>query len=182
MSCKWKSLVLSAFLALVVAGAATASVKHLPLPEPIREAIPELRPLGHGTLTWFGLAIYDSTLWVAGGRWSMDRPFALDIRYQRGIARRRIVKSSVEEIRRIGIRDADRLVRWEREMARVFPDVKAGDRLVGVNVPGRGAHFYGTSGFLGEIADPEFAQAFFGIWLSPGTWEPGLRAALLGGP
>lgn len=57
MSCKWKSFGLSAFLALFAAGAAVASVKHPPLPEPIREAIPELRPLGQGTLTWFGLAL-----------------------------------------------------------------------------------------------------------------------------
>lgn len=182
MSCKWKSLVLSACLAGVAASGASASVMHPPLPEPIRESAPQLRPLGQGTLTWFGLAIYESTLWVAGSRWSMDRPFALDIRYQRDIAGSRIVKSSVDEIRRIGWRDAERLARWEREMARVFPDVKAGDRLVGVNVPGRGVRFYGNDGFIGEIADPEFAQAFFGIWLSPGTREPALRAALLGGP
>lgn len=181
MSCKWKSLVLSAALTGVIASATAASVMHPPLPEPIRESVPQLRPLGQGTLTWFGLSIYESTLWVAGSRWSMDQPFALDIRYQRDIAGSRIVKSSVEEIRRTGGGDAERLARWEREMARVFPDVKAGDRLVGVNVPGRGARFYGNSGFLGEIADPDFARAFFGIWLSPGTREPGLRAALLGG-
>ncbi|HSO08197.1 MAG TPA: chalcone isomerase family protein [Pelomicrobium sp.] len=181
MSCKWKSLFLSAALAATVAGVAVANVMHPPLPEPLRESAPQLRPLGQGTLTWFGLTIYDSTLWVAGSRWSMDQPFALDIRYQREIAGSRIVRSSVDEIRRIGWRDGDRLARWEREMARVFPDVKAGDRLVGVNVPGLGARFYGNNGFIGEIADPEFAQAFFGIWLSPGTREPDLRAALLGG-
>ena len=33
----------------------------------------------------------------------------------------------------------------------------------------------------GEIRDAEFARLFFGIWLSPKTSEPELRAALLAG-
>jgi hypothetical protein len=180
MSCKWKSLVLSVALALF-AGAAMANVKNPPLPEPLRQSSPELRPLGQGALTWFGLTIYDSTLWVAGNRWSMDQRFALDIRYQREIAGSRIVKSSVEEIQRVDNPEAVLLARWKAEMTRIFPDVKPGDRLIGVNVPGRGVRFYNSGGFIGEIADPEFARAFFGIWLSPGTREPELRAALLGG-
>lgn len=32
---------------------------------------------------------------------------------------------------------------------------------------------------VGEVADPEFARLFFGIWLSPNTSEPALRQALL---
>ena len=32
---------------------------------------------------------------------------------------------------------------------------------------------------VGEVADPEFARLFFGIWLSPNTSEPSLRQALL---
>lgn len=33
----------------------------------------------------------------------------------------------------------------------------------------------------GEVSDPLFAARFFGIWLAPGTSEPGLRQALPGG-
>lgn len=33
----------------------------------------------------------------------------------------------------------------------------------------------------GEIADPEFARLFFGIWLDARTSEPGLRQTLLAG-
>lgn len=32
---------------------------------------------------------------------------------------------------------------------------------------------------VGEVADAEFAQRFFGIWLAPTTSEPQLREALL---
>ena len=64
-------------------------------------------------------------------------------------------------------------------MTRVFPDIKSGDRLIGVNVPGKGAAFYSADKALGMIADPEFARAFFGIWLSEKTSEPRLRARML---
>jgi hypothetical protein len=33
---------------------------------------------------------------------------------------------------------------------------------------------------VGEVRDATFARLFFGIWLSPRTSEPQLRAALLG--
>ncbi|MGP1684941.1 MAG: hypothetical protein ACTS8S_21670 [Giesbergeria sp.] len=34
----------------------------------------------------------------------------------------------------------------------------------------------------GQIDDPLFARLFFGIWLSPQSSEPTLRAALLAAP
>ena len=64
-------------------------------------------------------------------------------------------------------------------MNKAFPDVKKNDTLVGVSVPGKGARFYSQDKFIAEIADPEFAKAFFDIWLSPKTSEPKLRARLL---
>jgi hypothetical protein len=64
-------------------------------------------------------------------------------------------------------------------MDRVFPDIRPGDRLVGVMVPGREARFYSQDRLLGTVPDPEFARAFFGIWLDERTSEPGLRARML---
>ena len=33
---------------------------------------------------------------------------------------------------------------------------------------------------LGTVADPEFARAFFSIWLDPRARDPKLRARLIG--
>ena len=66
-------------------------------------------------------------------------------------------------------------------MAALFPDVKAGDRLTGVQQPGRAARFFFNGQFRGEVVDAEFTRLFFGIWLSPRTSEPALRAQLLSG-
>ncbi|WP_394791201.1 chalcone isomerase family protein, partial [Rhodoferax sp.] len=66
------------------------------------------------------------------------------------------------------------------EMTRVIPDVKKGEHLTGVNRPGAGAQFYYQGKAIGSIADPEFARAFFAIWLDARTREPELRQSLIG--
>jgi hypothetical protein len=85
-------------------------------------------------------------------------------------------------MRRQAPRDEATLARWAQQMQRIFPDVAAGDRLVGVNLPGVGARFYDARGAIGTVADPAFARAFFDIWLAPSTSEPAMRGALLAGP
>ena len=69
---------------------------------------------------------------------------------------------------------------WLAQMQRLFPDVKAGDRLVGLHEPGQGARFWHNGQALGRVDDAAFARLFFGIWLAPTTSEPEMRLALLG--
>jgi hypothetical protein len=66
-------------------------------------------------------------------------------------------------------------------MRTAFPDLKAGDRLVGVNVPGRETRFYLNDKLFSTVPDPAFGPAFFGIWLHPRTSEPAFRQELLAG-
>ena len=80
----------------------------------------------------------------------------------------------------LGVTSPDEQSRWHDAMRRIFPDVKKGDRLIGVNVPGRGAKFFHNGAPIGEIADIAFARAFFGIWLDPKTSRPDFRRLLLG--
>ena len=163
-------------VALLVAMPALAGP---PLPAAVTTDLPGLRVLGEGRLRFLGLHVYDSSLWVAGEAWSPERPFALDIRYAMSIRGRDLTERSLVEMRRLGHTDAERLRRWQAEMDRVFPDIRPGDRLVGVSVPDKEARFYSQDRFLGTVADPEFARAFFAIWLHPQTSEPKLRAQML---
>ncbi len=151
-----------------------------PLPEPVADKIPDLRPAGQGRLSWLGLHIYDAALWTSSDVFKIGSEFALDIRYARNIPSRRLVNASVKEMRRLGFDDANRLEKWTEEMARVFPDIRKGDRLTGVNLPGVGAEFYHNGRLVGTVADEQFAFAFFSIWLDPRTREPGLRESLIG--
>ncbi|MEO7405212.1 MAG: chalcone isomerase family protein [Burkholderiales bacterium] len=155
-----------------------ASAQTLP-PTLAAEAQP-LRESGAGRFRWYGLHVYDARLWVSGERYDAANPFALGLRYARTFTGAAIATSSIEEMRRLGATDATLLSRWESEMQRVFPNVAAGDDLVGLHRPRRGVAFYLNGRAIGEIADAGFAQAFFGIWLDPRTRGADLRNALLG--
>ena len=155
-------------------------VEALALPEPVAKEFPGLRFAGEGRLRWFGLHIYDASLWISGARWSGEEEFALNIRYARDVTGSRLVQTSADEMRRLGLGDERQIAKWVDEMTRVMPDVRKGEHLTGVNLPGAGAQFYYQGKIAGMIADPEFARAFFAIWLDARTREPRLRKSLIG--
>lgn len=167
-------------LFLVAALFMPMGVMALSLPEQVARDFPDLKLAGEGRLRWFGLHVYDASLWINGARWNGEQEFALDIRYARDIKSRRLVQTSLDEIRRLGFGDEQRLAIWEEEMTRVLPDVRKGEHLTGVNRPGVGAEFYYQGRIVGTITDPAFARAFFSIWLDARTREPGLRNSLIG--
>jgi hypothetical protein len=146
--------------------------------------LPQSRLIGKGRLTLWGFQVYDARLWVLPG-FKPDalavQPFALELSYLRGFDNRDVAERSIAEMRRsASISEAQAKV-WIDEMMRTLPDVKKGDRLMGIHRPGVGAQFLMNGKPTGEIRDAEFARLFFGIWLSPKTSEPELRAALLAG-
>lgn len=151
------------------------------------QAAPELAGLtlrGQGRFRYFGLSIYDARLWSAeplqAERWA-EQPLMLELQYARSLVGREIAKRSLAEMRRQAAIDDAKAQAWLQAMEAAFPDVKAGDRLTGQYEPGTGAQFYFNGQPRQRIADAQFARLFFGIWLSPQTSEPALRAQLLGG-
>ena len=169
-----------AALLVVIALLVPMGVTAMTLPDQVARDFPGLRLAGEGRLRWFGLPVYDASLWINGAGWNEDREFALDIRYARDIKARRLVQTSLDEMRRLGFGDERRLEIWAEQMARVLPDVRKGEHLTGVNRPGAGTEFYHQGRIVGTIADPAFARAFFSIWLDARTREPGLRQSLIG--
>lgn len=166
---------LLAFALIVLTGQAVA------LPDAVRSAHSDWHEWGNGEMTWFGFSLYRATLWVSGqrdGRLRAESPFALALEYRRDIASDHIVRASVDEMRKLGA-DETQLKAWAVEMRRVFPDVKKGDVLTGVYVPGSSARFFYQGRETGEVRDAEFARRFFAIWLDPKTSSPDVRAALL---
>lgn len=152
--------------------------------EPLAAAVvaeaPGLRVRGTGTFRWMGLEIYTATLWTGDRAPDPSQPFALSLRYARTIKGTAIAARSIEEIEKLGVASPAQIRVWREAMAKLFPEVSKGTVLTGLNIPGRGAKFFHDGRPLGEIAGPEFAQAFFSIWLDPQTSAPALRAALIG--
>ena len=150
------------------------------LPDPVKALAPGWQVLGTGEARFIGLHLYDASLWVAGPGYREDLPFALALTYSRAFSRSLLVSTSLDEMRRLGGADEARMARWKASLEQVFPDVAAGETIVGVNLPGRGALFFHQGRLSGEVADPAFAKAFFAIWLDSRTRVPALRARLLG--
>lgn len=140
---------------------------------------------GQGRLTFMTLRVYEARLWTGaqpiGADWSASL-LGLELIYARGLSGAKIAERSLTEMQRQGDIDSARSARWLSAMKQVFPDVKEGDRITGLNVPGVGARFYFNGKLVGDVRDADFARLFFGIWLSPKTSEPSLREALLGKP
>jgi len=167
------------FALVLAAGAASTAGAAPPLPEAVNREHPGLRELGEGRLRFLGIHVYDASVWTLGTAFVPAALHAIEIRYAIGVKGRALTERSLKEMRVQGHADPSKLERWEREMDRVFPDLKPGDRLVGVHVPGKEARFYSQDKFLGAVADAEFARAFFDIWLAEKTSEPSLRSKLL---
>lgn len=177
-----RRLLTAPLLVLLLATAPAAGANTAP--GAITQALIEPRLAGEGELRWFGLRVYTAQLWVGGAPGlQLERlpttPFALDLRYGTALKGAAIASRSLQEIERLGYGDATRRSRWSEAMQRVFPDVSRGDRLTGVHEPGRGVRFFHNDRPLGLIEDPEFARAFFAIWLDERTVAPALREALL---
>ena len=137
-----------------------------------------MRRWGSGEFRRFGFLVYQATLWA--GDDPERPPLALRLDYKRNITGSAIAEASVKEMRAF-TSDEAALKRWGEQMARVFPDVRPGDHLLGIYRP-EGASFEYNGQAAGDIADPEFARRFFAIWLDPRTSAPELRAALLKRP
>ncbi len=148
----------------------------------IAAEIPAARLAGEGNYRWFGLKIYAAQLWVGEAGYRSDATFALDLHYARNLNGAKIAEASRDEISKLGLGSETQRTAWLAGMTRLFPDVAEGDHLTGIFRPGQGARFYLNGKLQGEINDPQFAQAFFAIWLDPKTSAPELRKALLGTP
>lgn len=152
-------------------------------PAEVNAELPGARLQGSARLRFLGLHIYDARLWVGAQPVTADwatLPFALELQYARNLKGEQIAERSLKEMRRQGEIPEITAERWLGNMKQLFPDVAAGDRITGLNVPGTGARFFINGSFRGEPREAEFARLFFGIWLSPRTSEPALREALLG--
>lgn len=168
--------VMSLVFALAISPLALAGA----VPEPLKSVAREWTEIGQGKMRWFGLHIYDISLWSAAPRFDDKTPYALSITYARTIPGENLASTSIDQMRKLGFRDEAQLSRWRAALARVFPDVKPGETIIGIHLPGTGARFFHQGKATGTLDDAALARAFFAIWMDEKTSEPDLRASLLG--
>ena len=154
------------------------------LPPDVASNLPSAEFAGKGKLTFFGLEVYESSLWVAPnfkGLAFENHNFALELHYLRNFTAADIAKRSLEEMHRIEQVPEQKAAQWTKTLSELLPNVKKGDRIDRSAQARRRRYFLAaTANAVGEIRDAEFSRQFFAIWLSPKTSEPKLRLALLG--
>lgn len=184
MSCSLNSRIARRRLCIALAapplaGLRLARAQATPDAPALAPALAGLRRWGSGEFRRFGFLVYEATLWAAQTG-PLQPPLALALTYRRQIAGRDIAQASVEQMRRFST-DEPQLARWGEQMARLFPDVAPGDRIVGLQGPER-VRFFHNDRALGAVEGAAFATTFFAIWLDERTSAPALRAALLRPP
>ena len=142
--------------------------------------VPNLQKLGEGRFSFMVWDVYDAALYAPEGQWQKGGPVILTLSYLRNLEGQKIAESSLDEIKKQNIEDAEKLDQWLTEMENIFPDVTEGDIITGIYTADKETIFYKNSEQLGKITDPEFGEVFFNIWLGEQTIAPDLRAQLLG--
>jgi hypothetical protein len=142
----------------------------------VQRTIPQARMQGAGELRMYGFHLYDARLYVGPTGLSSKeltaRPFALDIEYS-------MAQRGREQMDDLKVASKAQTAEWERQLTKIFPDVQAGDHVIGIFVPDQGTTFYADDKVIGTIPGDDFARAFFSIWFDPKTSAPGLRNELL---
>lgn len=169
-------------LAALCATVPASGAAQVSAPAELRAWLPLARLSGSTRLLYWGLALYDASLWVQAGFdvQQFERfGFALQLDYLRDFTHAALSDSAVEEMARQSAPTPEQRELWRQWLQEAFPAVHQGDRITGIHLPGRGALFLTNGRETGRVADAVFARLFFGIWLSTRTSQPAMRRALL---
>jgi Chalcone isomerase-like len=137
------------------------------------------KPYGKGQFTAMWLTVYDAALWTDAPKWSWDSPFAISLLYHMDIDSKDLSEKSVEEIEKISPLTDAQTESYTAQFDKLFPDVREGDEITAIYIPGKATYVYHNGTQTGSITDPDFAKRFMSIWLSERTSSPKLRRALL---
>jgi hypothetical protein len=166
-------------------GGAFATQNAAPIPLEVASVLTQARSVGSARLKVWGFEVYDAQLWATADFSAADyarTPFALQLRYLRNFDGQEIAERSIKEMRGVGSLKDAQAAHWLAQMRAIFPNIRKGDRLLGLHQPGLGASFVFNGKPVGELRDTEFARLFFGIWLSSHSSQPQMRRELLGLP
>lgn len=152
-------------------------------PAEVTAGLSQAQLQGRANLRFFGLLVYEARLWTAPTfdpqRYD-SQAFALELEYARKLNGPDIAERSIAEMKRVGDFSEAQSKTWLAFMMQAFPNVGAQDRLTGIHDGRGGVRFFFNGKQTAVTADKDFARLFFGIWLSPKTSAPALRASLIG--
>lgn len=151
------------------------------LPDALRGQLPGAAQVGSATMTFLFKDVYEISLYSPGANFDSNEPFALKLDYKMPIKGAAIVERTIDLMRKQAPIEQSQLTQWEKALLAIFPDVDKGVNLTGFRDQYGFTQFFRNETWIGQIADKEFTERFFAIWLSEQhTPEPKLRRQLLG--
>ena len=170
----------TALVMLIYATSAIAApLGHRPLPAQVVSQAPGMHPFGKGRHSWWGIQMYDATLWIVGPQWSAAETHALDLEPSRVVPADTLVKNAIKEMRELKVGDESKLKTWQAEMIKVIPNVRPGDQVVIFCPDTNRTLIYLNDSSNGEVDDPSFCPAIMSVWLHPQTKHQAMRKSLL---
>ena len=145
------------------------------LPEPLKAVRPQLLPVGSATLRWFGIHVYDITLYAEDQNFITNGAAVLSIRYHISIKNRRLQETTLDEWKRMGQGSPEQQQLWINQLDTIWTDIKSGERLSAYRQADGATQFYFGDRLLGGVNDKAFGPAFFAIWLGDNCRYPKLR-------
>ncbi len=157
----------------------TSAVSAQYAPVEVEAVLGTSQKQGEADVRLFGFNLYRAELWVDGGGFSFEKPFALSLIYKRNFTARQLASRTVEEVAKMeGV--AVSTHQGLQALEQCFRNVTPGDRITGVAVDHDRAQFYWNGQQTCEFIYPDFTRRFFGIWLDERSIDPRSRARLLG--
>ncbi len=126
--------------------------------------------------TYWGFKIYQISLYTENGHYEPDGEMQLKIEYERYLSGKDIAKHSIDEMKKIGLKDEKLAKTWHDDMVKIFPNVNKDIILIGLKKTNGQTIFYknavNDNNILGYVDNPEFGRYFFGIWLNEKSSNP----------
>jgi len=143
---------------------------------------PNWQLVGEAELKFFWFPVYDARLYSPeGDDPGIEGPLILSLQYHRPISRDKLLSETRRQLQNQK-HELEAIDQWLEQLADIWPSVEADDQLAfHINESGSGAFFYNGQ-WIGSIHEPDFSQAFAGIWLSSDSPYPAKARQLRGDP
>lgn len=152
----------------------------LTLSTAVQAAEQNYRLVGEAELKFMFWSVYYSRLYTVDGDYRDGQlPLRMEIEYQLPVKRKALVERTAREWDHLGV-EHPRQEQWLTALLGLWPDLEREDVLaLEVDADGVSTFFHNGEP-LGRILDQAFGEQFLGIWLSPATSRPDVRASLIG--
>lgn len=167
---------LGALLLVLTASVATAE----PVPQDIASSLQSASQRGSAQVRWLGIPIYSARLFTPEARpFDWAKPFALELTYDRGFSKDRLVYATGKELARMEGEQADHPAILTK-LQKCYRDVSSSDRFVALGAKQDEVQFSLNGTRTCRLQHTDIRKRLLSIWVSENSRDPKLSRRLKG--